>query len=261
MMWIIGYQNRSSLVRARGKIIQDINTLGYLPWFSIFTPPILSSSDRKIQISQTYLRTTICPPCSALHLLRHSSSPLPSLQTLFPLISASPSDLDLITCRSWTFRTLLTRRTPTMLRMMWVLLVILETFWRNWVWLSKQYYVFKNIRFAAPPTGNNRWRAPKPPATQSGIQDGTVGYQCNQALNALLSCMTISGCGSWMIFTDLNLLVAYPLLQNLEPASEDCLFLDIQVPGKAVRGEAKNLPVLFWIFGGGYVLGSKSFFL
>lgn len=46
--------------------------------------------------------------------------------------------------------------------------------------------------------------------------------------------------------------VAYPILQSLEPASEDCLFLDIQVPGKAVRGEVKNLPVLFWIFGGGY---------
>lgn len=46
--------------------------------------------------------------------------------------------------------------------------------------------------------------------------------------------------------------VAYPILQSLEPASEDCLFLDIQVPGKAVRGEVKNLPVLFWLFGGGY---------
>lgn len=47
-------------------------------------------------------------------------------------------------------------------------------------------------------------------------------------------------------------IVAYPLLANLEPWSEDCLFLDIQVPGKAIRGEVKNLPVLFWIFGGGY---------
>lgn len=77
-------------------------------------------------------------------------------------------------------------------------------------------------------------------------------------------------------------IVAYPILQSLEPASEDCLFLDIQVPGKAVRGEVKNLPVLFWLFGGGYgwlpillrlvtrkeeitndfsVLGSKSFLL
>ncbi|TGZ77361.1 alpha/beta-hydrolase [Ascodesmis nigricans] len=108
--------------------------------------------------------------------------------------------------------------------------------------VSDDYYVFKNIRFAAPPTGERRWKKPEPPAQETGVQDGHTGYQCNQALNALLS-------------------FGYPILQNLEPASEDCLFLDIQVPGKAVRGEVKNLPVLFWIFGGGYVLGSKSFFL
>jgi carboxylesterase type B len=41
------------------------------------------------------------------------------------------------------------------------------------------------------------------------------------------------------------------------PESEDCLFLDVVVPGKAIRGEAK-LPVLNWIYGGAYVLGSKD---
>lgn len=54
-----------------------------------------------------------------------------------------------------------------------------------------QYYVFKNIRFAAPPTGERRWKKPAPPLTETGVQDGSVGYQCNQALNALLSCMFI----------------------------------------------------------------------
>lgn len=39
--------------------------------------------------------------------------------------------------------------------------------------------------------------------------------------------------------------------------SEDCLFLDVIVPGKAIRGEAK-LPVVNWIYGGAYVLGSKG---
>jgi carboxylesterase type B len=38
---------------------------------------------------------------------------------------------------------------------------------------------------------------------------------------------------------------------------EDCLFLDVVVPGKAFRGEAK-LPVLNWIYGGAYILGSKD---
>lgn len=75
--------------------------------------------------------------------------------------------------------------------------------------------------------------------TYSGIQNGTVGNQCYQAeTNELAS----------------------EFFEALEPASEDCLFLDINVPGKALRGEAKNLPVLSWIYAGGYVFGSKSAF-
>lgn len=54
-----------------------------------------------------------------------------------------------------------------------------------------QYYTFKNIRFAAPPVGNLRWEKPAPPLQQAGVQDGKVGYQCNQALNGLLSCTSL----------------------------------------------------------------------
>ena len=43
--------------------------------------------------------------------------------------------------------------------------------------------------------------------------------------------------------------------------SEDCLFLDIYVPGKAARKEVTNLPVLDWIYAGGYVFGSKDMFV
>ncbi|KAI5781690.1 Alpha/Beta hydrolase protein [Peziza echinospora] len=107
---------------------------------------------------------------------------------------------------------------------------------------SDDYYVFRNIRFAAPPVGDLRWRAPQAPLTQTGVQDGSVGNQCLQA-------------------TPQQFAVGQPILEILEPGSEDCLFLDVWVPGKAVRGEVKDLPVLFWIFGGGYALGSKSFFI
>jgi hypothetical protein len=57
---------------------------------------------------------------------------------------------------------------------------------------------------------------------------------------------------SFLASTNGTIIVAYPFLAGLESWSEDCLFLDILVPGKAIRGEAENLPVLFWIFGGGY---------
>jgi hypothetical protein len=93
---------------------------------------------------------------------------------------------------------------------------------------------------------------------QSGVQDGTVGNQCPQALPENLSCKYLlhrsysSLCRMSKSRADGSMTVAYPLLAGLESWSEDCLFLDIMVPGKAIRGEAENLPVLFWIFGGGY---------
>ena len=42
---------------------------------------------------------------------------------------------------------------------------------------------------------------------------------------------------------------------------EDCLFLDVYVPGSAVRSPSKsNLPVIHWFYGGGFVFGSKDEF-
>ena len=39
---------------------------------------------------------------------------------------------------------------------------------------------------------------------------------------------------------------------------EDCLFLDVYVPGKALKNPSLKLPVVVWIYGGGYVFGSKD---
>ncbi|KAK6216340.1 glycoside hydrolase 3 [Pestalotiopsis sp. IQ-011] len=49
--------------------------------------------------------------------------------------------------------------------------------------------------------------------------------------------------------------------ENDQKTSEDCLFLDVYVSGKAVRGEASDLPVLNWIYSGGYVFGSKHYLI
>jgi len=46
-----------------------------------------------------------------------------------------------------------------------------------------------------------------------------------------------------------------PLFQG---GDEDCLFLDVYVPGKALKNPSLKLPVLVYIFGGGYVFGSKD---
>ncbi|KAF2669275.1 alpha/beta-hydrolase [Microthyrium microscopicum] len=47
------------------------------------------------------------------------------------------------------------------------------------------------------------------------------------------------------------------LINGLSGSAEDCLFVDVFVPGKALKSGAK-LPVVNWIYGGAYVLGEKS---
>jgi hypothetical protein len=44
--------------------------------------------------------------------------------------------------------------------------------------LIVQVYVFRNIRFAAPPLGELRWSKPAPPEFIPGIQDGSYGHNC-----------------------------------------------------------------------------------
>ncbi|RPA95802.1 alpha/beta-hydrolase [Choiromyces venosus 120613-1] len=93
-------------------------------------------------------------------------------------------------------------------------------------------YTFSNIRFAAAPIGKLRFAPPtSPPRNRATIQDGSVGAACPQA----------------------------PLAPNgTIGVSEDCLFLDVIVPRSVIEGKARNVPVLFWIFGGGYIVGAKD---
>ncbi|TVY83713.1 Carboxylesterase patB [Lachnellula suecica] len=104
---------------------------------------------------------------------------------------------------------------------------------------SNTYYNFSNIRYAAPPLGNLRFNATLPPLDNrtAGIQDGSYGNICPQAF------------ASWQI-GDLSL---NPGASN---ENEDCLFLDVVVP-ENVYAQNKAVPVIVWIHGGGYTLGSK----
>jgi carboxylesterase type B len=121
--------------------------------------------------------------------------------------------------------------------------------------------VFTNIRFAAPPTGDLRWKKPIPPAPISGIQDGKSGYSCKQILPkrglnfvgsyneepwATSVDELIGGTGSalWPYFTT---------------SSEDCLFLDVYVPAKLIKNpSARKVPVMNWIYGGAVSKCSKT---
>lgn len=86
------------------------------------------------------------------------------------------------------------------------------------------------------------------------MQDGSYGPSCVQELP--LDFLSLTEEGTPGIFIDLlNEVVSLPL----NTTSEDCLFLDLQVPGKAVRDpENHNLPVVMWFYGGAYLFGSKA---
>ncbi|GAB7365090.1 hypothetical protein MBLNU230_g6181t1 [Neophaeotheca triangularis] len=99
------------------------------------------------------------------------------------------------------------------------------------------------IRFAAPPTGRNRWQPPMTPATNRStpIQATEFGPTCPQSGNAPLNQTQLAENGSF----------AEPYYSENVEGDEDCLFLNVQAPRNA-----KNLPVLVWIHGGGYGAGN-----
>lgn len=90
---------------------------------------------------------------------------------------------------------------------------------------------WKGIPFAAAPVGELRWRAPQPVAHWSGVRDAKT-YSSD--------CMQLPFGGD-----------AAPL--GTTPA-EDCLYLNVWKPARA---KAK-LPVIVWIYGGGFVNGGAS---
>ena len=91
---------------------------------------------------------------------------------------------------------------------------------------------FKGIPFAAPPVGENRWRAPQPAAKWSGVRDATqYGPDCMQ-----------------LPFPS----DAAPLGA---PPKEDCLYVNVWTPS---HKKDEKLPVIVWIYGGGFVNGGSS---
>jgi carboxylesterase type B len=117
-------------------------------------------------------------------------------------------------------------------------------------------YIFKNIRFAAPPIGTLRFAKPTLPQPTTGVQINPKGGTCPQFLPTKYMIQATNGL-SGTLLSELSKTVDIAKWMGGGPSSEDCLFLDVYVPGEAMRKKAV-LPVVNWIYGGAYVMGNKE---
>jgi para-nitrobenzyl esterase len=108
--------------------------------------------------------------------------------------------------------------------------------------------VFKGIPYAAPPLGENRWRAPRPAAKWEGVRNADAfGAPC--AAGAPFGGR--GGGGARGAAPGQPPAAAAP---PREPArSEDCLYLNVWT---SATSASDKRPVMLWIYGGGFTGGS-----
>ncbi|MCJ1474091.1 hypothetical protein MMC13_002749 [Lambiella insularis] len=128
---------------------------------------------------------------------------------------------------------------------------------------STTYHNFSNIRYAAPPLSALRFSPPSPLSlTSSPFSAPSSSPSCPQALPAWLLIGSPNAEGAPFNTTPSNFSAA-DIPPPAPGESEDCLFLDVLVPKEvwdARQTAKKGAPVLVWIHGGGFVLGSKTSF-
>jgi para-nitrobenzyl esterase len=96
---------------------------------------------------------------------------------------------------------------------------------------------YLGIPFAAPPTGNLRWKPPQPAAKWAGVKKADhFGASCVQAQT-----------GSRLPWSE--------EFMTQGGLSEDCLFLNLWSPAKSAQGK---LPVMVWIYGGAFTEGAGA---
>ncbi|KAF2762648.1 alpha/beta-hydrolase [Pseudovirgaria hyperparasitica] len=111
---------------------------------------------------------------------------------------------------------------------------------------------FLAIPFAQPPVGNLRLQKPQPLKSPYGNINagGLTSPSCPQQFFDVDDNLGV------LPTAVIGMLLNTPLFQKVTGQTEDCLTIDVVRP-KGTTKDSK-LPVLFWIFGGGFELGSTQ---
>ncbi|GLB38555.1 putative type-B carboxylesterase lipase family protein [Lyophyllum shimeji] len=110
---------------------------------------------------------------------------------------------------------------------------------------------FLGIPFAKPPVGDLRFRLPQPiPAYATNFNATSFGLSCPQQS---VSLPIVSG-----LAADAVNFIVNSIYGAIFPDSEDCL--TINVVKRASATPSSGLPVVVWIYGGGFELGGTSMY-
>ena len=108
---------------------------------------------------------------------------------------------------------------------------------------------FKGIPYAQPPVGQLRLKPPRPITSNLGTVVATGNPRsCPQFYTSINTSSIPESVVTELLDT--------PIAQTVMDAGEDCLTVNVQRPSSATANS--KLPVVFWIFGGGFEFGSTQ---